>query len=136
MAEEQEKEGAEAVPPGIKKDDIVFDKENPYRARAVPRGQTVLERARAKAPRSPGTYPYLVEGSDSQRTGTNWGVLAVEGAETVETPRGTRTEGTDEGEAHPNRNTGEMAARDRLQNTGSWSTIDTDDSAGSPTGNS
>jgi hypothetical protein len=124
--------------PGISKDDVVFDAENPNRARAVEsgHGDTVLERAREGAVRSSGTYPDIVEGSDSLRTGTNWGVDASEDAETVETPRGVVAEGTEAGEAHPNRNTGAVLSRDDLEDVGSWSTIDTDDSAGSPSGNS
>jgi|SRR5687768_9454481 len=136
MAEDKESPEGEK-PPGISKDDIVFDSQNPNRARAVPREETVLERARANVPRASGTYPDIVEGSDSIRTGTNWGVLAVEGADTAETPRGSRSEGAgDSGEVHPNRNTGEVTTRDQLDDKGSLSTIDTDDSAGSPAGNS
>jgi hypothetical protein len=87
VREEAKSMDPEAQPPGITKDDIEFDKQNPYRARAVPRGEgkTVLERARARAPRSVNTYPYIVEGSDSPRTGTSWGVLGVEGEAPVET---------------------------------------------------
>ncbi len=83
-----------------------------------------------------GTYPAIVEGSDSERTGTSWGELGYEDAATVETPRGLRTEGTEEGEAHPNRNVGELPTRDELDEVGSWSTIEKSDSAGSPSGNS
>ena len=128
----------QGTPAGVSKDDIEFDTANPNVARAVPRGEgeTVLEQARANSPRSTGTYPDLVEGSDSARTGTSWGVLGREDAERVDAPRGNMAEGEGDGQASPNRNTGEVSARDRLRDTGSWSTIDTDDSAGSPTGNS
>ena len=86
-AEEEKVDTDSGKPPGISKDDIVFDQDNPYRARAVPRGQTVLERARASTQRSRGTYPDIVEGSDSVRTGTNWGVMAVEETDTKATPQ-------------------------------------------------
>lgn len=116
------------APQGITKDDIEFDSENPNIARATPRA--------AEQSRSGGTYPDIVEGSDSERTGTSWGVPGVEESETVETAGGERPEGTDAGGATPNRNTGDRTRRDDLQNVGSWSTIETHDSAGSPTGNS
>jgi hypothetical protein len=45
-------------------------------------------------------------------------------------------EGEGEGQAQPNRNTGDRLTRDELDDVGSWSTIDQTDSAGSPTGNS
>ena len=75
-----------------------------------------------------GSHPDIVEGSDSERTGTSWGLPGVEG--------GRGREGEEEGQAHPNRNTGTGVAREDLDNVGSWSTIDKADSAGSPTGNS
>jgi hypothetical protein len=123
---------------GIAKDDIEFDEGNPNLARAIPRGEgrTLAEKGEAAAPHSSGTYPDIVDGSDSERTGTSWGVPGVEDAQVAETPEGVRAEGTGEEEASPNRNTGDRSARDDLQNVGSWSTIDTKDSAGSPTGNS
>jgi hypothetical protein len=94
MASEEDKEKSrEGKPPGISKDDIVFDAENPNRARAVPPEETVLERARANVPLTGGTYPDIVEGSDSIRTGTNWGVLAVEGTEADEATIEKRPEG-------------------------------------------
>jgi hypothetical protein len=125
-------------PPGVTKDDIEFDESNPNVARAIPKGEgrTLSEKIEAAVPHSSGTYPDIVEGSDSERTGTSWGVQGVEDAEVVETPGGPRSEGTGEGDASPNRNTGERSGRDELRNVGSWSTIDTEDSAGSPTGNS
>ena len=136
MAENEGVSNANA--PRIAKDDIEFDAQNPNVARAIPRGQgrTLSERIDANLPRARGTYPDIVEGSDSRRTGTNWGVLGVESEERVETPTGSRPEGESRVDASPNRNTGEPSARDALRNTGSWSTIDTDDSAGSPSGNS
>ena len=125
-------------PSGITKDDIEFDEGNLNLARAIPRGEghTLSEKREAAMPHSSGTYPDIVEGSDSERTGTSWGVQGVEDAAVAETPHGEGAEGTGDKEASPNRNTGDRSARDDLQNVGSWSTIDTNDSAGSPTGNS
>ena len=125
-------------PPGIAKDDIVFDKSNPNIAHAVPVGEGLImsERGDAVQRRSTNTYPDIVEGSDSERTGTSWGVLGVDDAERVETPAGLQAEGDQQGEAAPNRNTGNRLTKDDLQDVGSWSTIDTEDSAGSPSGNS
>jgi hypothetical protein len=125
-------------PSGITKDDIEFDEGNPNLARAIPRGEghTLSEKGEAAGLHSSGTYPDIVEGSDSERTGTSWGVPGAEDAPVAETPEGVRAEGTGDEEASPNRNTGDRIARDDLQNVGSWSTIDTKDSAGSPTGNS
>ena len=67
-------------PPGIAKDDIIYDEENPNRARAVPPGEgdTVLERSRVDIDISSGTYPDIVEGSDSESTGTSWDIPATE----------------------------------------------------------
>ena len=113
---------------GVNKDDIEFDEQNPNIARAVPdetraartdetAGVTSPERATGQS----GTYPDIVEGSDSPRTGTSWGHTSVE---------------ADEADVHPNRNTGGQVMREDLDNVGSWSTIETTDSAGSPSGNS
>jgi hypothetical protein len=126
------------APAGITKDDIEFDEGNPNLARAIPRGEgrTLSEKRVAVVPHSSGTYPDIVEGSDSERAGTSWGVPGVEDAAVAETPDGVRAECTGDEEASPNRNTGDRLTRDDLQNVGSWSTIDTKDSAGSPTGNS
>lgn len=120
------------------KDDIELDASNPNLARAMPRGEgrTLSERMEAAAPRSTGTYPDIVEGSDSERTGTSWGVDGVEEGAGVETDEGEQSEGAGAEDANPNRNVGDRSQRDPLQDVGSWSTIETDDTAGSPTGNS
>jgi hypothetical protein len=83
-----------------------------------------------------GSYPDIIEGSDSERTGTSWGLPGVEGAPTAGTPRGDLPEGDSSDAASPNRNTGERLSRDDLADVGSWSTIDDHSSPGSPTGNS
>lgn len=133
MEEDVQAEG----PPGISKDDIEYEASNPNLARAIPRGEgrTLAERMDA-VPQSRGTYPDIVEGSDSERTGTSWGVEGVEEGAAVGMAEGERSEGADKGDAAPNRNTASRFQRDDLQNVGSWSTIETDDSAGSPSGNS
>jgi hypothetical protein len=121
------------------KDDIELDQDNPNIARAVPeaRAQATTDET-AGVTRVEGTFPHIIEGSDSERTGTSWGLPAVENAPTVETPQGRIAEGEgDDGTARPTRNVGERTQRDSLSDVGSWSTIDPDkqDSAGSPTGN-
>src|SRR4051812_27295615 len=104
-------------PPGIAKDDIEYEKSNPNLARAVPRGEgnTLAEKMHEVAPHTSGTYPDIVEGSDSERTGTSWGVRPVEEGEEVETPSGAQSEGSEEGQVQANRNTGDTTARDKLR---------------------
>jgi hypothetical protein len=121
------------------KDGIELDQDNPNIARAVPeaRAQASTDET-AGVTRVEGTFPQIIEGSDSERTGTSWGLPAVENAPTVETPQGKMAEGEgDDGAAAPTRNVGERIQRDSLADVGSWSTIDPDkqDSAGSPSGN-
>ncbi len=121
------------------KDDIELDQQNPNIVRAVPQA-TAQPRTdeTAGVTTVEGTFPHIIEGSDSERTGTSWGLPAVENAPTVETPQGKMAEGEGEdGTASPTRNVGERTQRDSLSDVGSWSTIDPDkqDSAGSPSGN-
>jgi hypothetical protein len=114
-------------------DNLEVDTENPNIVRAVPPVQDAGGTGR-NASSDAGDDEYdIIEGSDSERTGTSWGLPGMEAAE-VQTPSGTAQEGEDADEAHPNRNTGDRLTRDELQNVGSWSTIDTDDTAGSPSG--
>ena len=116
-----------------------MDPENPNIVRAIPREDEsrLDETAGTNSPaRVKGSYPDIVEGSDSERTGTSWGRLGVEEAPTVSTPKGDLPEGEDPGDAAPNRNLGERLSRDELRDVGSWSTIDDRSSPGSPTGNS
>ena len=112
-------------------DNLQVDPENPNIVRAVPPTQSVTGTGRDAPLDTDGDEYDIIEGSDSERTGTSWGLPGREAAE-VQTPSGAAQEGEDE--AHPNRNTGDRLTRDELQNVGSWSTIDTDDSAGSPSG--
>ena len=112
--------------------DVEFDAENPNIARAVSPGETVTGDETAGVTtqeRRGGSYPDIVEGSDSERTGTSWGDAGL---------RDAVDEDERKGQTHPNRNTGERqdVTRDELQDVGSWSTIDTNDNAGSPSGNS
>lgn len=81
-------------------------------------------------------YTRIIPGSDSVRTGNDFGLPGYENAPDVHTAEGRAAEGEGQGQASPNRNTGNILERDELKNIGSWSTIDNDDSAGSPTGNS
>jgi hypothetical protein len=111
-------------------DNLEVDAENPNIVRAIPPMQDAGGTGR-NTPSDTHDEHHIIEGSDSERTGTSWGLPGREAAE-VQTPSGTAQEG--EGEAHPNRNTGDRLTRDELQNVGSWSTIDTDDSTGSPSG--
>ena len=129
--------GTSEGPPGVSKDDISYDPANPNIARAEASPAHLDETAgTTTAPRIQGSYPDIVEGSDSERTGTSWGLPGVEENAQVEAGSSTRTEGEESGDLHPNRNTGARLSRDELQDVGSWSTIDKADSAGSPTGNS
>lgn len=114
--------GGTEVPHGVApKDDIEFTVENPNVARAVAH-PSETEGVPAQGA---GTYPDIVEGSDSERTGTSWGLPATEGGETVATPEGQMPEGEGEGEAHPSRNTGGHHADDSLDDVGAWGTMDT-----------
>jgi len=124
-------------PPGVSKDDITYDPANPNIAIAEAAPTRLDETAgTTTAPRIQGSYPDIIEGSDSERTGTSWGLPGIEDKARVETGSTSATEGEGEGDLHPNRNTGERLNRDQLQDVGSWSTIEKGDSAGSPTGNS
>ncbi len=122
---------------GVTHDNLVVDDENPNIVRAVPPQQDpALDETAGvtSSERVGGTYPYIIEGSDSLQTGTSWGVPAYEDASVVETPRGEMPEGSEPGEAAPNRNTARNPSKAEIQDVGSWSTIDTDDTAGSPSG--
>ncbi|MDQ5824111.1 MAG: hypothetical protein M3441_07855 [Chloroflexota bacterium] len=118
-------------------DNLEVDARNPNIVRAVPSAQSATDGTAGNT--SPGTrddeYGNIIEGSDSERTGTSWGLPGREDNE-VEVGASAVQEGEGEDEAHPNRNTGERLTRDELDNVGSWSTIDKDkaDSAGSPSG--
>ncbi len=117
-------------PGGVSSDpDIELDSENPNIARAISPDRAVTGDETGGVTTQERRDPDIVEGSDSERTGTSSGVVGV---------REATSEGEGEGQDHPNRNTGERQAvtRDELQNVGSWSTIDTSDNAGSPSGNS
>ncbi len=116
-------------------ENLEVDAQNPNIVRAVPPAQGATDETAGNTSPSTldGEYGGIIEGSDSERTGTSWGLPGREDSE-VESRAGAVQEGEGEDEAHPNRNTGERLTRDELQNVGSWSTIDTDDSAGSPTG--
>ncbi|HEX8231338.1 MAG TPA: hypothetical protein VF826_18820 [Chloroflexia bacterium] len=116
-------------------ENLEVDSQNPNIVRAIPAEQRATdETAGDTSPTTrDGEYGDIIEGSDSERTGTSWGLPGREGSE-VEIGASAVPEGEGEDEAHPNRNTGERLTRDELQNVGSWSTIDTDDSAGSPSG--
>ncbi len=124
-------------PGGVAHENLEVDSENPNIVRAIPsaRGATdgTAGNTAPAARDEDDEYGDIIEGSDSERTGTSWGLPGREANE-VQTSASRAREGEGEGEAHPNRNTGDRLTRDELQNVGSWSTIDTDDSAGSPTG--
>ena len=125
-------------PPGVAKDDIAFDADNPNIARAANTDTPLLDETAGttSTSRIEGSYPDIIEGSDSERTGTSWGLPGVEEDARVETGSRLATEGENRGDTHPNRNPGARLSHDELKDVGSWSTIDTDDTAGSPTGNS
>lgn len=132
--------GAESyrpAPGGSLHDNLEVDSENPNIVRAMPSTHGATDETAGNT--SPGTraeddgYGDIIEGSDSERTGTSWGLPGREPSQ-PQTSAGEVPEGEGHGEAHPNRNTGDRVTRDELDNVGSWSTIDTDDSAGSPSG--
>ena len=116
-------------------DNLEVDSRNPNIVRAIPPSQGATDETAGNT--SPTTrddeYGDIIEGSDSERTGTSWGLPGRE-TERVDTPAGAVQEGEGEDEAHPNRNTADRLTRDELSDVGSWSTIDKSDSAGSPTG--
>ena len=124
-------------PGGLAHDNLEVDPENPNIVRAIPSARENTDETAGNT--SPDTrdeddgYGEIIEGSDSERTGTSWGLPGRETGE-IQTSTGAVREGEGEAEAHPNRNTGDRVMRDDLENVGSWSTIDTDDSAGSPSG--
>lgn len=122
-------------PGGVAHENLEVDSENPNVVRAIPSERTATDETAGNT--SPAArddeYDDIIEGSDSERTGTSWGLPGREAGE-VETPAGALQEGEGEGEAHPNRNTAGRLMRDDLDNVGSWSTIDKADSAGSPSG--
>jgi hypothetical protein len=126
----------------VRKDNITFDRSNPNIARAVRRrpvdedNRLTYEEYVARMRRA--EAPDMIEGSDSVRTGTTWGLPGVDDAPTVLTPEGEMPEGYGPGRASPNRNTGRRGATDPTYMVGSWSTIDQGEgemSAGSPSGN-
>jgi hypothetical protein len=133
--------GAAEPPNIVRKDNITFDGANPNIARAVRRTRTTeadrptYDEYVARMRRA-GSLD-LVEGSDSERTGTTWGLPGVDDWPTVLTPDGVMPEGYGPGRAEPNRNTGRRGAADPTYMVGSWSTIDDNEtrtSGGSPGG--
>lgn len=122
-------------------DKLVVDENNPNIVRAIPPAETAPRDETAGVTSAAqtdvsGTYPDIIEGSDSERTGTSWGLPPREDVPTVNTPHGAVREGTGDDAASPNRNTG-TGDRSDLNDVGSWSTIPEEtDSAGSPTSSS
>ncbi|MEO8285708.1 MAG: hypothetical protein ABI670_04685 [Chloroflexota bacterium] len=129
--------GSETGGPGgvSSTDNTVYGKEHPELVR--PLVETANRRPDETAGTTLNTYPDIVEGSDSERTGTSWGLVADPTADLVNTPDGLKTEGESKDQAHPNRNTGDRLTHDDLSDVGAWGTMDKNNSsAGSPTGNS
>lgn len=126
-------------PGGVADRDLEVDQDNPNIVRAVPERDVRLDETAGvtstqREDAYEGSYPDVVEGSDSAATGTSWGQPGSDSAAAVQTPSGALSEGEGEGEASPTRNASDNPTRDELDNVGSWSTIDNADSAGSPTG--
>lgn len=126
-------------PGGVADNDLQVDPDNPNIVRATrsqperldeTAGTTTTAREDAYEDRHPG----IIEGSDSERTGTSDGRPRYTDAATVQTPNGPAPEGEGPGHASPTRNVASQPDRDDLDNVGSWSTIQDGDSAGSPTG--
>ncbi|HEX8597188.1 MAG TPA: hypothetical protein VF952_01575 [Chloroflexia bacterium] len=121
-------------------ENLEVDEQNPNIVRAVPPEQRATDETAGNTASTTRDDEYgggnigdIIEGSDSERTGTSWGLPGREDTE-VEVGANAVQEGEGEDEAHPNRNTGDRLTRDELQNVGSWSTLDKEDSAGSPSG--
>ena len=127
-------------PADVAHENLQVDPDNPNIVRAIPtlRQQATDETAGNTSPSTRADEDVaglgIIEGSDSERTGTSWGLPGREDASGVEVGRASVEEGEDEGEVHPNRNTANRLTKDDLKDVGSWSTIDKTDSAGSPTG--
>lgn len=116
-------------PGGVADDDLEVDPDNPNIVRAIPRAREARLDETAgttSTQRIEGTYPDIIEGSDSERTGTSWGLPAIE-----ETPHAQAKAGDDR---PPDSNAAVDPTKDELRNVGSWSTIHTDDTAGEPSG--
>lgn len=80
----------------IANENLEVDPENPNSVRAIPKTEEgrIDETAGTNSPdRVEGTYPAIVEGSDSERTGTSWGLPGVENASTGGMSRGAMPEG-------------------------------------------
>lgn len=132
--------GSSYIRPGVVLDEnLEVNPDNPNIVRAIPREElrSTDETAGNTSPSTRADEDVaglgIIEGSDSERTGTSWGLPGRENADNVEVGKASVDEGEDD-EAHPNRNTGDRLTRDELENVGSWSTIDKTDSAGSPSG--
>lgn len=109
---------------------LQVDAQNPNIVHATPQPRLDETAGTTSPERISGSYPDIVDGSDSERTGTSWGIPAHEEAANVEVAGQARAEGEGAGEAAPNRNTAVDVTKDDLRNVGSWSTIETDDTAG------
>lgn len=75
QVEEKDAGGTTVGPSGVqRKENIVFDKRNPNIARAIP-GADYITRAKQEEDEQgrnlSGTYPAIIEGSDSERTGNS-----------------------------------------------------------------
>src|SRR5437762_9305114 len=73
--------GARGGPGPVSNENLEVDPENPNIVRAKP--EQDIEKLDETAgttgePRAGGSYPDIIEGSDSERTGTSWGLLGVE----------------------------------------------------------
>ena len=130
----QDMRGPEGVVP---RDDVEFSAENPNIAKAVvPATNKTTDETAGVTTQADNTLPDVIEGSDSERTGTSWGLPGRDDGDAVATPQGPMPEGEGEGEAHPNRNTGDSRTRDSLDNVGAWGTMNSEGSTGSPAGSS
>lgn len=117
-------------PGGVVDDDLEVDPNNPNIVRATPhtRGARLDETAGTTSPaRIEGTYPAIIEGSDSERTGTSWGIPAIEDPNAPDSQGGLQAAREDVDEASD-------PTKEQLKDIGSWSTIHNNDTAGEPTG--
>ena len=103
----------------VEKEGIEHDPTNPYIAKAT--GKTTDTDSPTGAEQGNSN---IVEGSDSEQTGTSWGLPPVEDTSQEYTPRG------------EDRSAEEPSERNRLDDVGAWKTMNTNSSPSPPTGNS
>jgi hypothetical protein len=138
VAHENPSQGLPAQQGVSEKDGISYDPERPYIAHAVPtEPETGLDETAGTTStvRADQSNQSIIEGSDSESTGTSWGLPAVEDATPGASGKSSGQQGQG-AERAASRNMADTPTKDELKDVGAWSTMGTGNSAGSPTGNS